>query len=107
MLAFGGPLNEQVVAVQDWRDVVLVPLPVPAEVPTGALAELEPFGAAYRHGTYSVERVAYHDATRCDDELHEDGCLWEARALVYDGFPKERVTDALNAIVALASIGWR
>lgn len=88
LLAFGGPLNDQVVYVPNDQNRVVVALPVAAG---SYLADDEPCSAVgARMGVYNVERVA--------------AGTWEAKCLVYDGYPRHRITDALNAIAAMARL---
>lgn len=88
LLAFGGPLNEQVVYVPNELSAVTVAVPQRVlSMEDGPMPEVSD---APRFGTYAVEKVGWHD--------------WYGRCLVYEGYPRHRIIDALNAIAALARL---
>lgn len=106
LLAFGGPLNESFVTVSGGMTRVLAPV-----YPRPSLARsYDPSSAGtadvLRAVTYTVERVAHHDARKCAHiaPMHSDDCRWEARCLIADGYPMHRVTDTLNAIAGMTRI---
>lgn len=102
LLCFGGPLNEQMVDVEPGGTPIEVLLPdrrpMLVDDPPEVALELP------RRGRYDIERVAYHDDRKCRPPLHDQGCRWDARCLVFEGYPKERITDSLNAIVGLTRL---
>ena len=103
LLAFGGPLNEQVVDVPENSPIHFAAMP-----PTSPLVEdTAPTGPALRRVVYTVEKVAFHDDRLCRDVnlgWHSDSCVWTARCLVADGYPKHRITDALNALSGVCEV---
>lgn len=104
LLAFGGPINERVIDVETSNDIVLFntpATPAPAE-------DMHPTSATFpRTITYRVERVGYHFTDRCIDPNighHSATCRWTAKCLVGEGYPKHRITDALDAIVGMTRV---
>lgn len=91
--AFGGPINGQIVAVDSDHYLVAVQQRL-----SYAIDEpLDPTAAvSFETVRYTVERFAYGD----------DRGLWIGRCLVAAGYDRQQITDALNAVRALASIRW-
>lgn len=88
LLCFGGPLNEQIIDVPPGEDTVRAALP--DRRPLIEQSFDDPIGPSHREGRYTVEKVGYHG--------------WVARCLVYDGYPKQRITNALNALVGMSNL---
>ena len=100
LLCFGGPLNEQMIDVR-LPGPILVPLP--DREAYSVVEPSDPTAPAFRTGRYDVEKVGYHDESLCEAPFH-DYCRWEARCLVFEGYPKHRITDTLNAIVGMSNL---
>lgn len=110
LLCFGGPMNEQIVAIERVRySLVAAKLNNPASW----LNEPNPDPTApvdYRTITYQVRKVGYHDLSKhalgpmhpCSDTT--EGCRWSARCLVAEGYPMHRITDTLNAIAGMSRL---
>lgn len=107
LLAFGGPLNEQMVTVEGVSDRYYAAVPEPIDLfdiehknllmDAGALR-----GDGPRIVTYTVEKFGYHENRGCPGPWHNETCRWVTRCLVAEGFPRRRITDALNVIVNLS-----
>lgn len=88
VLFFGGPMNEQVVAVRAGESVMLAPVP---ERVSYSLAEpLDPIGSAIRTIRYDIKNVA------------AIGQMW--RVGVAEGYPEQRIIAAMNVVLTLCSL---
>lgn len=83
VLCFGGPLNERIVTTDR------VPLLAPVrERISWAIDDADPIPRV-QTVQYDLMRVRWHD--------------WQGACLVAKGFPKHRITDALNAIAGMVA----
>lgn len=98
LLCFGGPRDGELLTVDRPSDMVLSTVP-----PDLSLADPLELPPPVR---YIVEKVHLHDDGQHwgPPAMHGDWCIYTARCLVAEGYPKHRITDAITALAQLASI---
>ena len=92
---FGGPLNEQVLPVRMGETVMLAPISEPVsyrldEVPS-------PSDPMFRTVRYDIEKIAVGLGTLP---------FFVARVAVAAGYPRHRITDEMDAVLALCRWPW-
>lgn len=94
IMFFGGPWNEQVMAVDLRCNQVEIPMPervAYTDEPVVAVA-----AGYFRRVRYDIEKVGV--------SIDGEALTW--RVGVAQGFPRHRITDQMNAILAMCRWPW-
>lgn len=101
LLCFGGPMNEQLVAIDGDRYLV------PARIPeaTWLMEDSLPTAEALRTIVYTVMHFRWgHSEQRCflENRKHRGPCNWSGECLVAPGYPILRIVNTIDAIAGMS-----